>query len=714
MPVGIRRLTVASCASLLLALVAVLALASSALANLPDNRVFEMVSPPEKGGHLWNPHLAVTDATGEHMVLDGGGTNSALSTSLGWMDETRTATGWSGVQVGPTIPPNVGAAEQAFETQSYTAFGAVNEDFSRFVFSVSMPVDPRDSGLTDDVYVREGSQGPLNLMSGPPAPASKVTDYSAGCETFFCITNNARFAGGSTDLSHIVWAQTAPLLQPPASLPGSPSDTHSQGSELYEAYGGAEQLIGLVPSGESAECGVGQGSCVVPPCGAAMGSSYGGYTSALATTQGAVSGDGSQAIFMSPDPTTGCAPAEIYVRQNGDATVRASASQRTGGDPNGPRAKQYVASAGGAGRISTVFFTSSEKLTNDANTGPEDLGNDLYAYSLQTGSLTDLTPDANPGDENGASVVSFIRASKDGKIVYFTATGVLASGATAGQSNLYVRNADTGQTTFIASGNGVRGPKVGGLGGDYSTPLGSAVTPDGRYLVFTSSESLTAYQSEGSLEVYTYDAVANRLLCVSCSPTGTRPTGSASLPNEFPEGTFDFLVVTGTLPDPRVVSDDGSRIFFNSPDQLTTEAPQGKVSAYEYENGHVQLIAPAATVLTTTPSGNDVFITTLARLTPQDTDEMQDIYDARVGGGFQALASPACSGTSCQGQPAPAPIFATPASATFNGVGNFPPPAVAKSKPKPKPAKCKTGFVKRKAKCVRKPKTKRNTHRRGK
>ena len=103
-------------------------------------------------------------------------------------------------------------------------------------------------------------------------------------------------------------------------------------------------------------------------------------------------------------------------------------------------------------------------------------------------------------------------------------------------------------------------------------------------------------------------------------------------------------------------------------------------------------------------NGEDAFIVTRAQFVPQDRGELFHLYDARVGG-VQPLSPPACSGTGCQGVPSAPPLFATPPSVTFNGVGNFPapaPPPAVKAKPKSKPAKCKKGFVKKKGKCVKK------------
>ena len=623
----------------------------------------------------------------------------------------------------------------------------MSEDFSRFGFQTIMSLDPRDassvpgiSAFTSDVYVRNGPVGPFTWVSGPPSPLVKITEGGECFARADCVENDALLAGASADLNTLVWGQFHPLVAPPASLPGSPVDTHTRGNEVYESVNGADQrLVGVVPAAGT-ECGPGGGSCVVPPCGAAMGNSSGGGfpgRTSFAPTEGAVSGDGSQVIFTSPDPSTegmeGCAVPEIYVREDEASTVQASASEKAGGDPHGLHSKTYAGSAEEGGQINTVFFTSSEELTENSNTGSQDQGRDLYAYSLKIGKLTDITPDNNPEDTNGASVESFIGSSTNGRVVYFKASGVLTKipnglgeSAQAGVSNLYVYDAVSGKTTFIAPGPEVQGPlvesNIGGRGGSNTNTLTSEVTPDGKHFVFVSSENLTSYNQKGEREVYLYDATTKHLVCVSCNPLGVPPSGSVLLPQESPEGYIDGSEAPGTLPRSRVVSDDGSRVFFNSPDQLTVEAPaptpnkSGEMlvrspyepNAYEYESGHIYLVAAAAAVLATTPSGNDVFFDTLAQLVPRDRDGSPDVYDARVDGGFPILAAPACAGTSCQGVPSSPPLFATPPSVTFNGVGNFPSPVPevsVKPRSKSKSTKCRRGFAKRHKKCVRKPNT---------
>ena len=147
------------------------------------------------------------------------------------------------------------------------------------------------------------------------------------------------------------------------------------------------------------------------------------------------------------------------------------------------------------------------------------------------------------------------------------------------------------------------------------------------------------------------------------------------------------------------MSGDGSRVFFDSEESLVAQDTNGRQDVYEWErsgsgtcheqSGCVYLLSGGTSfsgswLLGAGLSGNDVFFVTRARLVPQDQNENDDLYDARVDG-VLPVAAPACTGTGCQGVPAPPPPFATPPSVTFSGVGDFPPPpatAIVRSKQK--------------------------------
>lgn len=97
-----------------------------------------------------------------------------------------------------------------------------------------------------------------------------------------------------------------------------------------------------------------------------------------------------------------------------------------------------------------------------------------------------------------------------------------------------------------------------------------------------------------------------------------------------------------------------------------------------------------ATFPAVSASGTDVFFETREQLAGQDTDTLGDIYDARIDGGFPALAKEAsCSGESCQGSAPAAPALAGNATSVFTGGGNLTPGSTAFSvptTPKPKPS----------------------------
>lgn len=157
--------------------------------------------------------------------------------------------------------------------------------------------------------------------------------------------------------------------------------------------------------------------------------------------------------------------------------------------------------------------------------------------------------------------------------------------------------------------------------------------------------------------------------------------GEASFPNE------KFI---------NVMSDDGQRAFFAAKDALVPEDTNELQDVYEWHDGTVSLVSTGTAtkdvrLLGASHSGDDVFFTTNQRLVGWDTDENVDVYDARVGGGFPEPPHPdaICEGEECRGAPTSAPPVTSAGSAVFEGPGN--PPA---------PSGCPKGKARRHGRCV--------------
>jgi hypothetical protein len=253
-----------------------------------------------------------------------------------------------------------------------------------------------------------------------------------------------------------------------------------------------------------------------------------------------------------------------------------------------------------------------------------------------------------------------------------------------------------------------------GLSGDWvaaPSDRTARVTADGRFLAFMSEASLTGYDNEKDYEIFEYDSASGRLVCASCGPAGLRPTGNSRLGAVHP--------LKSIFPQSHALSVDG-RVFFDSLSALSPYDTNGRVQdVYEYEPDGIGTCArPAGCVflisrgngtsdsefVDATPSGSDAFFVTRDRLAPQDQDDLVDLYDARVDGGFPEVTAPACTGTGCQGLPGTPPIFATPSSVTYDGVGNFAPAAserATKPKVKKRSSRCPRGGRPNHHRCVK-------------
>ena len=221
----------------------------------------------------------------------------------------------------------------------------------------------------------------------------------------------------------------------------------------------------------------------------------------------------------------------------------------------------------------------------------------------------------------------------------------------------------------------------------------SRSTPEGSVLLFESHASLTGYENTDPedpelehSEVYRYEAGTESLACLSCNPTGIPAASDARLQSSLDHVSGPPLLGSAPVAN---LTEDGSRVFFESGDRLVSGDTDGLLDVYQWEaqgrggceaeEGCLSLLssgqsAGADYLWAATPDGSDVFIRTAAGLLPQDPPGgAPSIYDARVGGGFPQPDPPVppCLGEACQ-PAAVAPDDPTPASSGTVGRGNPP------------------------------------------
>ncbi len=420
---------------------------------------------------------------------------------------------------------------------------------------------------------------------------------------------------------------------------------------------------------------------------------------------------------------------------------------------------------------SRVFFSTTTQLTGGDTNG----GNELYMAMIgcpvgepgcavadrQVTSLVQVSSGAIAGE--AAEVQGVVRVAPDGARVYFVARGALSGGSNAeghapvkGADNLYVSEGNQGQApVFVA--DLCSGPRLSGSAEDARCPSdlnteahheGNDVslwlpetedeaqsTADGGFLVFSSFGQLVSSDTDNAKDVYRYDASSGALERVSVGEGGADANGNRDDKESEQPGFADATIqpaLTGKRYfqlelNGRAISEDGSRTVFSSAEPLSPAAVNGLSNIYEWHKepgwteGRVSLISSGTAPTrdrypVISPSGRDVFFETTAGLVSQDTDGVSDIYDARLGSGFPVPAAlpQECSGDACQGPLTnPAPLL-VPGSVSQAPGGNLAPPVpvVVKSKSKSKPAKCKRDYVKRKGRCVKKPKPKKITGKR--
>jgi hypothetical protein len=348
---------------------------------------------------------------------------------------------------------------------------------------------------------------------------------------------------------------------------------------------------------------------------------------------------------------------------------------------------------------SAYFISPSQLDPADGNTD-----NDVYRWDEASGESTCLTCVVSDAKADGAVMVS-----DDFSHIYFESTRQLIPGlGEPGDRNVYMLS--SGALKFVAD------PV------DYkvlSAAVGSSNFPklssDGNALLFRAyaGRSLTADavaascieretgENKPCLELYRYEDRNGSLECVSCRHDGVT--------------TQSFAPELGLTNVDYRLSGDGSTAVFLTPEALVRADVNRGIDVYEWRNGVVRLITDGVShfaegllsrpqVLAADADGTNLLFAVVppgGSLTGFEQDGQLNIYDARIGGGFELPSPPVhCSEDSCQGPLQEVPASPPPSSSSFSGRGNLAPQTKRRS-----PCARKRGRARRR--CIRKHKSNR-------
>ncbi len=577
--------------------------------TLPDCRAYEMVSPPYKEGY---PLLASSFASnGESAILN---SQAKLAGNPG-SGETifpqgsvylagRDAAGWELAPLNPSPSQFVGQIPLA-------ALSAEADDGDTLweQHTAAQPASIRD------LYVR--SRGGVYSLIGPLSPHEHPEEIPGNVIVGGFIGLDEAVAA-THDYSHVA------IEAANAGDRWEFDETAGETRSLYE-YSGTDNsepvLVGVEGEKGSRK--------LIATCGTSLGSESGSDYNAL-------SADGETIFFTVDGCIPGAAGEEVYARIHGALTsaeraetVRVSESECTEACSFRPSGKNFEGASEDGGK---VFFTSTQKLTNDAVNGvlsgeasfsgagcaaiaAGEVGCNLYEYDF-----------ARPEGERlraisiGGEVLGVAAISEDGSHVYYVSHNAIAAAGdsvygsepartTQNLANLYVYDTVTNQSAFVATlsnqeesedrkdwrRENLRPVELAGKSGQYMLFASSTkfVTPDAVTHAHTAPPTqLYEYKAEGESDG---EREAPELVRVTQGEggfdqngvgvgVGLKPSSVATVAERLGggvPGSPDFKSEIDRLN----LSEDGRTVFFETAGQLSpraTSAANECTSLYEF------------------------------------------------------------------------------------------------------------------------------------
>jgi hypothetical protein len=606
---------------------------------IADCRAYEMVSPRDKGGYSFGSNAdpvgqLQVSGDGEHVTFAGFYPYPPSRVgSLGAYSAVRRPDQWDVSALLPT------------PGEHQIGNGLPGADI---VFRGSTP-----DGSVSVYFDGSTTPGPtlaLVRADGSRAVIARGTSYGSGNNGIYgAVAGQPWFAGISDDGRHVIFADSDRLID---GLPAGNEDI------LYEwTDTGGDGTLQVVNRDNNASLSL------LDSNGAELGSTASGTGPRFDAAAGwvhAISSDASRIFFQSPAPTcTGCGSPALYVRENGQTTTLVSSAAPGYTPTNAPTSVRFL-DAAADGHV--AYFWANGDLVPGAPTDGA-----IYSYDVSNGDVALVGAAPAVGGKPPTAL-----ASEDGRHIYYERGDDVIDHSSGGDhlvSHGLVVQGGTASVNLLA-GNTIFSQR--GIRSDLCPSAATSV--DGRYFVFSAREgTVSNVDGEFPLQVYRYDAESG----APAEPISPRYDLDGNLRDAgFPTAGS---CGRGYAPPivPRIMSDDGQRVFFSAAGALAASDGNNMFDAYRWNDGQVSLLSTGTSqnpsyVEGASASGNDAFIVTTDQLVGWDVDKQYDLYDARVGGGYPEPApSPSgCSGDACQGPPSAPPASPTVGSIAFDGAGN--------------------------------------------
>jgi hypothetical protein len=279
---------------------------------------------------------------------------------------------------------------------------------------------------------------------------------------------------------------------------------------------------------------------------------------------------------------------------------------------------------------SVAFFSTVDKLVP----GDTDLKRDVYQRSFDVGVESYVTRDVSVGPTGGNNAfdAQYLGNDESGQLIFFSTAERLTASDTDSATDVYVRDLLEGKTALVSAGASSCLASKCGNADIAAIAVGGGIVADGSRVFFATEESLSPADEDAAIDVYARDL---------------GPGGDTELTS------------VGTGSDPALflgASAGGSRAIFTTAAALLPQDQDGETDLYlrDLSSSETKLVStPGAagacpiglsckpTNSTISINGAHVFFETNERISAEDTDSKQDVYD--WSSGTASLASRAAS-----------------------------------------------------------------------